>query len=140
MRLGVILLILTVIFFSGISISDAQQQGSDALVIREMAALDKAFKTTIDAIVFNKPEIIAPAYEEVHKIREEVETRLKSGQQITLSKNQNQFKRFVRLDNQFHRETEILVNASKKKNMITVQQQMQKMLKLCIKCHSVFRK
>lgn len=118
----------------------AQTPETQGLILKEMAALDKAFKTSIDAVIFDQLERIAPAYEEVHKVREDVEGALKQKKQIILPRNQKLFKRFVSLDNKFHREIEILVQASKKDNIVVAQQQINKMLKLCIQCHRIFRK
>ncbi|MCX5717420.1 MAG: hypothetical protein NTW44_03745 [Nitrospirae bacterium] len=105
-----------------------------------MIALDKAFKITIDAVVLNQLERIAPAFEDVHKVREQVEHAVKEREKIILPKNQSLFKVFVRMYNRFHQEVEILVDASKKKNMKAVQRQVNKLLNMCVRCHGLFRR
>ena len=95
----------------------ADKEASQNLIIKEMIALDKAFKTTIDAVVLNRLDKIAPAWEDVHKVREEVEKTVKGRQKIALPKNQERFKIFVGLDNRFHKEVEILIESAKKNHM-----------------------
>lgn len=65
-------------FSSSIALS-ADKEASQNLIIKEMIALDKAFKTTIDAVVLNQIDKIAPAWEDVHKVREEVGKTVREG-------------------------------------------------------------
>ncbi len=118
----------------------AEQRGSQNFILREMVALDSAFKTTIDALLLDEPERIAPAFEEVKKVREEVEGAVKEGVKITLPKNQKRFKEFVRLDDKFHRDLEILLHAAAKNRMWIVQRQTHRLLDACVRCHTIFRK
>lgn len=138
MRLRVILAVLLAITLS-VSVSAAEAQDEN-LVRKEMAALDKAFKITIDAVVLNQPEKIAPAFAEVQKIMEQVEQAVKDKKKIALPRNQNKFKVFVKLDNRFHREVGALVIAAKKNRMRTVNRQAHNLLNMCVRCHDIFRK
>ena len=115
MRIVFLIAIALVLVFTSIS-SAAEKQNAENLIIKEMMALDKAFKTTIDAVVLNRLDKIAPAFEDVHKVREEVEKTVKEGKKIALPKNQERFKMFVGLDNRFHKEVEILIESAKKKS------------------------
>lgn len=133
-----IFLILSI--FSASVALGAEKQESQNLVQKEMAALDGAFKTTIDAIVLNEPERINPAFNEVNVIREQVERAVKGGVKLALPRNQKRFKEFARLDDKFHQELAVLLKAAKKKNMMTVRGQTHRLLDLCVKCHMVFRK
>ena len=139
MRIVFLIAIALVLVFTSIS-SAAEKQNAENLIIKEMMALDKAFKTTIDAVVLNRLDKIAPAFEDVHKVREEVEKTVKEGKKIALPKNQERFKMFVGLDNRFHKEVEILIESAKKNHMGRVQKQTNRLLGLCVKCHTMFRK
>lgn len=139
MRIVFLIAIALVLVFTSIS-SAAEKQNAENLIIKEMIALDKAFKTTIDAVVLNRLDKIAPAFEDVHKVREQVEHAAKEREKIVLPKNQSLFKVFVRMDNRFHHEVEILVDASKKKNMKAVQRQVSRLLNMCVRCHGLFRR
>ncbi|MCL4477395.1 MAG: hypothetical protein M1508_14435 [Nitrospirae bacterium] len=125
--------------FLGIPAS-AEQQESKNLIQKEMIALDGALKVTVDAIVLNEPERIVPAFQEANRIREQVEHTIKSGAKIVLPKNQKRFKEFVRLDNKFHRDLELLLKAAGKNNMGVVQRQTHRLLDACVRCHRIFRK
>ena len=138
MRLSLKFAVLLVITLSG-AVSAAEGQDEN-LILKEMAALDKAFKITVDAVVLNQPEKIAPAFVEVQKIREQVEQAVKEGKKIALPRNQNKFKVFVKLDNRFHREIRTLVIAAKKNRMRAVNRQTHNLLNMCARCHDIFRK
>lgn len=127
------------VFSAGIAIS-AEKQESQNLIQKEMTALDSAFKSTVDAVVLNEPGRIAPAFEGVNKIREEVEHAVKVGAKITLPKNQKRFREFVKLDDKFHRNLEVLLKAAKKNRMEDVRKQTHRLLDACVRCHSTFRK
>lgn len=140
MRLGFLWAVfIAVMFYSGIA-AGAEKQEAENLILKEMAALDSAFKETIDALVMNQPERIGPAFEEARKAREEVEGAVKKGAKIALPKNQKLFSEFVRLDDRFHFELEKLLDAAKVKKTKIVKKQMHKLLDACINCHEVFRK
>ena len=138
MRLRVILAVLVAITLSvSVSVAEAQDEN---LVRKEMAALDKAFKITIDAVVLNQPEKIAPAFAEVQKIMKQVEQAVKDKKKIALPRNQNKFKVFVKRDNRFHREVGALVIAAKKNRMRAVNRQTHNLLNMCARCNDIFRK
>ena len=136
-----ILFMVIFLLISFVSAGTAEEnQASGNLVQREMIALDSAFKATIDAIVLNEPGRIGPAFDEVNKIREQVEHAVEHRVRITLPSNQKRFKEFVRLDNKFHHELEVLLKAANKKKMRVVQKQTHKLLDACVRCHAIFRK
>jgi len=139
MRIVFLIAIALVLAFTSLS-SAAEKQNAENLILKEMVALDKAFKTTIDAVVLNRLDKIAPAFEDVHKVREEVEKTVKEGKKIALPKNQERFKLFVSLDNRFHKEVEILMESAKKNHIGRVQKQTNRLLGLCVRCHAMFRK
>src|SRR5574340_245371 len=134
MRIVFLIAIALVLIFAGSS-SAAEKQNAENLILKEMLALDKAFKTAVDAVLLNQFERIAPAFEDVHNAREQVGHAVKEREKIVLPKNQSLFKVFVRMDNRFHHEVEILVGASKKKNIKAVQRQVNRLLNMCVRCH-----
>ena len=125
--------------FPCIGIAEEHQESGN-LIQREMVALDSALKTTIDAIVLNELGRVAPAFDEVDKIREQVEHAVEHKQKITLPRNQKRFREFVRLDNKFHHELQVLLKAAKKNKMGVVQKQTHRLLDACVRCHAIFRK
>lgn len=125
--------------FPSIGIAEEHQESGN-LIQREMIGLDSAFKSTVDAVVLNEPGRIAPAFDEANKIREQIEHAVEHREKITLPRNQKRFKEFVRLDNKFHHELEILLNAAKKNKMGAVQKQTHRLLDACVRCHAIFRK
>ena len=118
----------------------AEAPGSGSLLQREMLALDSAFKVAVDAVVLNEPGRIGPAFHPLSEIRKEVERAVRGGAVIVLPRNQKRFREFVRLDNKFHRELELLVTAARKNNMGAVQRQTHRLLDGCVRCHRIFRK
>ena len=110
------------------------------LVKEEMLVLDPAFKKIIDAVVLGNMKIVKPALREVHEAREEVEKAVKAGRKITLQKNQDKFKEFVDLDDNFHEEVEILAKAAEAGNKKLVKDQTLKLLDACVVCHERFKK
>jgi len=128
-----------IILFTGAAYG-ADKPTEQGLVIKEMIALDEAFKTTIDAIILNRLDKIPPAFEETEKAYEEVKRAAKEGKKIILPKNQERYKTFIGLDNRFHKEVEILIESAKKNHMGRVQKQTNRLLGLCVRCHAMFRK
>jgi hypothetical protein len=137
---GLSFVLLVAAIFSVGAASSAEKPEPQNLIQREMAALDSALKTTIDAVVLNEPGRISPAFDEVNRIREQVEHTIKNGTKIALPKNQKRFKEFVRLDNKFHHDLEVLLRAAKKNSTSVVQRQTHRLLDACVRCHTIFRK
>ncbi len=125
--------------FSLSALSYAEEQ-ERSLIRQEMVALDRALKVTVDAIVLNELEKIPPAFEEVHRIRHKMEETLHRGKEIVLPRNQKRFKEFVRMDNKFHHDIELLLKAAKKNSMVTVRRQTHRLIDACVRCHAVFRR
>lgn len=117
----------------------AEQQEPGTLIRKEMVALDSAFKTTMDAVVLNQPARILPAFQETNALRAELERAIKNRAPIALPRNQKRFKEFVRMDNKFHQDLELLFKAAKKNNIGLVQRQTHRLLDACVRCHRIFR-
>lgn len=124
-----------------IFISASVVQGSDEAqspVKQEMAALRSAFVALVDALLLNKFDAIEPAFHEVHKAREATEKAANEGK-IKLPKNQKRFKEFVKMDEEFHKEIETLLEAVNKNDANKIKQATHRLLNACIACHKVFR-
>lgn len=135
-----VLIFCTIIFLSFRIAEGTEQPGSGNLIQREMLALDSALKVAVEALVLNEPGRIVPAFLEVNQIREQVEGAVRGGAVIMLPQNQKRFKEFVRLDNKFHRDLELLLAAAKKNNMGALQRQTHRLLDACVRCHRIFRR
>lgn len=106
----------------------------------EMVALEEAFETIIDAVIFSNMELIKPAVVRFHKARENVEEAISSGSRIILPKNHDRFKEFVELDIKFYEDFGTLEKAAGKGEKKVVKDQTHKLLDGCVVCHERFRK
>jgi len=105
----------------------------------EMVALEEAFETIIDAVIFSNMELVKPAVVRFHKAREKVEEANSSESRIILPKNHDKFKEFVELDIKFHEDFEALEKAAGKGQKKLVKDQTHKLLDSCVVCHERFR-
>jgi cytochrome c556 len=110
------------------------------LIMEEMTALDRAFKTIIDAIVLGEMQGVARALTGVTEARERIEKAIRAGQKILLPKNQSQFREFLRLDEQFHIDLEALSRAAETGQKKVVRNYAHKLLDSCVVCHEKYRK
>ena len=105
----------------------------------EMVALEEAFETIIDAVIFSNIELIKPAVVRFHKARGRVEEAISSGPRIILPKNHDKFKEFIELDIKFYGDFEALEKAAGKGEKKVVKDQTHKLLDGCVVCHERFR-
>jgi cytochrome c556 len=118
-----------------------QAKLSRGLALREeMVALEEAFETIIDAVIFSNTELIKPAIIRFHKTREKVEMTIISEPGVILPKNQDKFKEFVELDIKFHEDLASLEKAAEKGQKKLAKDQTHKLLDGCVVCHERFRK
>lgn len=110
------------------------------LLKEEMVALEAAFETIIDAVIFANLELIKPAAARFHRATQKVEEAMSTGQRITLPKNQDKFKEFVELDDRFHDRFWALEKAAEKGLKKVVKNHTHKLLDDCVVCHEGFRK
>jgi len=132
--------ILSILVIGTSILSQTKPMGGVNLVKEEMLALDPAFKKVIDAVVLGNMKIVKPALADLHEAREEVEKAIKTGQKITLQKNQDKLKEFIELDDKFHEEFEALEKAAEAGNKKMVKDQTHKLLDACVVCHERFKK
>ena len=127
-------------FLGSLAWSQAKPGAETNLILEEMAALDQAFKTIIDAVVLGDVQRIRPALMGVTEARERVENAVKAGQQILLPRNQSQFREFLKLDEQFHINLEELSKAAETGQKKVVKNYAHKLLDACVVCHEKYRK
>ena len=127
--------------FVGISaMGQTEPEGGMNVLRREMLALEEAFETIIDAVIFENMELIKPQIPPFHEARKKFEEAISTGQKIELPKNQDKFKNFVKLDNKFQKTFEALEEAAEKGQKEVVKDQIHKLFDACVVCHERFRK
>ncbi|MBI5048927.1 MAG: cytochrome c [Deltaproteobacteria bacterium] len=109
------------------------------LIKEEMIAMNDAFTNLIQALIFNKPDVIEGPFLKVKEARKKIEEAIKKGEKIILPKNHSKFKEFMKLDEEYHAELEKLLAAAKDKNMKIIKLQTHKLLNFCVYCHARFR-
>lgn len=117
-----------------------EPKGGRSLLMEEMVALDAAFETIIDAVIFSSMELIKPAVAEFRKTREKVEDAVSAGQGIKLPKNQDKFKEFVELNDRFQKDLGALEKAAETGRKQVFKDQTHKLLDAFVACHEKFRK
>ena len=128
-------------FLIGISaMSQTKPEGRMSLLREEMLALEQAFESIIDALIFDNMGLIKPTIPSLNKAREKVQKAINVGEKIILPKNQDKFKEFVKLDDKFHKDFEALEKAAGKGHRGVVKDQAHKLLDGCVVCHERFRK
>jgi cytochrome c556 len=120
--------------------SQAKPGPETNLIQEEMAALDQAFKTIIEAVVLGEMQPIKTAVIGVSQAREKVEKAVEAGKKILLPKNQSQFREFLKLDEQFHIHLEELTKAAETGQKKVVKNYAHKLLDACVVCHEKYRK
>lgn len=116
----------------------AEPSETESPVKAEMRLLNTAYMNLITSLIFNNPGSIAEPFHEVHKATEVTEKAIKSGK-VKLPKNNDKMKRFIEMDEQFHKDTEELLTAARRGNMQWVEGVTNKLLTGCIQCHKMFR-
>ncbi len=139
MRLTSLLVFFVAVLSAARITAGTEEQESKNLIQREMTALDAALKVAVDAIVLNDLQRIFPAFQEMDSLRAQREETVKGGTRIALPRNQKRFKEFLRLDNKFHHDVDLLLKAARKNNLGAVQRQTHVLLDACVRCHRIFR-
>jgi len=127
--------------FIGISsLSQTEPGGGMSLLKQEMLACEETFEAIINALIFDNMEVIGPTIPPLQKAREKIERAIRAGEKITLAKNQDQFAEFMKLDDKFHKDLNILLEAAEKGHKKVAEEQTHKLLDSCVVCHQKFRK
>ena len=127
------------VFIESPAWSQAKPGAETNLILEEMAVLDPAFKTIIDAVVIGDMQRIPPALRGVAEARERVEKAVRAGQKILLPKNQSQLREFLYFDEQFHIYLEELSRAAETGQKKVVKNYVHKLLDACVVCHEKYR-
>ena len=129
-----------VCFVGNSAMGQTEPQGGMNVLRGEMLALEEAFETIIDAVIFDNMQLIEPFIPPFHIGREKLDEAMRSGQKIELPKNQDRFEEFVKLDNEFRRKFEGLEKAAEAGKKKVVKDQIHKLFDACVVCHERFRK
>ena len=129
-----------VCFVGNSAMGQMESQGGMNVLRGEMMALEEAFETIIDAVIFDNMELIKPQIPPFHEARKMFEEAIRTGQKIELPKNQDWFEEFVKLDNKFRRKFEALEKAAEAGKKKVVKDQIHKLFDACVVCHERFRK
>jgi len=105
-----------------------------------MLALEEAFETIIDAVIFDNMQLIEPFIPPFYLWRKKFDEAMGTGQKIELPKNQDRFEEFVKLDNEFLRKFGVLEKAAEAGKKKVVKDQIHKLFNDCVVCHERFRK
>lgn len=123
---------------SAVFAENSQPTGLENPLKTEMQVLDSAFKNLITSIVLNNLNAIEEPFHEVHKARHKTDEALEK-KEIVLPKNNDKMAEFTKIDNKFHHELEVLIEASRKGDLKKVQKATHTLLDTCIQCHTMFR-
>ena len=129
-----------VCFVGNSALGQTEPQGGMNVLRGEMLALEEAFETIIDAVIFDNMQLIEPFIPPFHIGREKLDEAMSTGQKIELPKNQDRFEEFVKLDNKFCKEFEALEKAAEAGKTKVVKDQIHKLFDACVVCHKRFRK
>jgi len=122
------------------SLSQTEPGGGMSLLKQEMLACEETFEAIINALIFDNMEVIGATIPSLQKAREKVEKAIRAGEKITLAKNQDQFAEFMKLDDRFHKELNVLLEAAENGHKKVAEEQTHKLLDSCVACHQKFRK
>jgi cytochrome c556 len=129
-----------VCFVGNSPMGQTEPQGGMSVLRGEMLALEEAFETIIDAVIFDNMELIKPFLPPFHIAREKFDEAMRTGQKIELPKNQDRFEEFVKLDNNFCKKFEALEKSAEAGNNKVVKDHIHKLFDACVVCHKRFRK
>lgn len=117
--------------------TENRYEGSSSLKI-EMRVLNEAYKNLIECLILKIPEGIEDPFREVKKARIFTEEALDKGQ-IYLPMENDKIMQFEEMYKQFYRKLDVLIEASRKKEMETLRELTPQLLNGCIQCHDRFR-
>jgi len=117
----------------------AAAEGGTNPLTEEMAQLDEVFRAVVSGVALGDGERVHAALESMHGAMEKTHEGVDAGK-VTIPKNANKVKEFVKMDKEFHAKLESLAQAARKndqKKMLTLTKQL---LDGCVSCHQMFRK
>lgn len=117
----------------------AAADNKDNPLIEEMEKLDEVFRAVVSGVALGDGERVHAALESMHGAMEKTHEGVNAGK-VTIPKNPQRVKEFVKMDKDFHVKLETLAHAAHKndqKNMLILTKQL---LDGCVSCHQMFRK
>ena len=129
-----------VCFVGNSPMGQTEPQAGMSVLRAEMLALEEAFETIMDAVIFDNMELIKPFLPPFHIAREKFNETMRTGQKIDLPKNQDRFEEFVKLDNNFFKKFEALEKSAEAGKKRMVKDHIHKLFDACVVCHERFRK
>jgi len=108
-------------------------------LIEEMRTLDVAFRDIVSAVAIGDGRRVNKSIDSLHGLRERTHKAVETGM-IRLPRNQHRLKEFLKLDERFHTELELLSKAAHKNNQRKMLILTKKLLDGCVNCHRVFKR
>lgn len=108
-------------------------------LIEEMVQLDEVFHAVVSGVALRDTERVHAAIESLHGAMEKTHEGVLAGK-VTLPKNPQWVKEFVRMDKDFHARLETLAQAAKKNDQKEMLALTKQLLDRCVRCHQMFRK
>ncbi|MBI5562538.1 MAG: cytochrome c [Deltaproteobacteria bacterium] len=131
---------LIVAFGAAIALPTAAS-ADDNLLLSEMMLVNKAYRDIVSGVAIESSPDVIKAIEGLHgsKAVEAAHDALKAGK-IKTPKNPGKMKEFERMDKEFHKNLDSLLDAAKANKQPQMRSLTKKLLDGCIKCHQTFRR
>jgi Cytochrome C' len=107
-------------------------------LIEEMVVLDSVFRKIVSAVVLGEGEKVRKAIHSMHGAMEKTHEGIHSGT-VTLPRNNDRMKEFVKRDMKFHEKLEALAEAGGRGDQKEMLALTKKLLDQCVECHRIFR-
>ncbi len=117
---------------------DVHPYSAENPLITEMIILDKTFREIVSAVALGDSVRVHKALESMHGTKEKTHKGIHSGV-VKIPKNADRIEEFVKLDEAFHRDLEVLAHAAHENNQKRMLSLTKKLLNSCVNCHQTFR-
>ena len=107
-------------------------------LIEEMVILDNVFRKVVSAVALGDGALVHKALESMHGAMEKTHEGVHAGT-VTLPKNNDRMKEFVKLDVKFHEKLEALAQAGERNDQKKMLSLTKQLLDRCVECHRTFR-
>ncbi|MBF0345207.1 MAG: cytochrome c [Nitrospirae bacterium] len=115
-----------------------KDEHTGSALVEEMLKLDGVFHEVVSGVALGDGERVHKALENMHGTLEKTHEGVRSGT-VSIPKNKQNLKEFVKLDKAFHKELEALAHAAHENNQKVMLVLTKKLLDGCVNCHSKFR-
>jgi hypothetical protein len=107
-------------------------------LIEEMVILDSVFRKVVGAVALGDGEKVRKAIHSMEGAMEKTHEGVHAGT-VTLRKNSDRMKEFVKMDTTFHEKLEALAQAGEHNNQKKMLNLTKQLLDRCVECHEMFR-